>query len=565
MATRNEKLNRLRIASPCTASWDDMPGDEARRHCAQCDRQVFDFARMTPRQIEARVETSGGRLCARITRGSDGCLVTRPAPIDWTERRASPLAAALVGALLALRGGAAESAGGAAQETSAAPEPERSERSESAGRSKPETLPGLATISRLAGLIADSEGTPLPGASVVVRDGRTGTEVSTATGTDGRFLIDDLFPGTYSLSVVLEGFAAVAQEDIAVSVGRITNVEVRMQPEIIAGGIMVPTDEPLRQVFEQSDLVVTGVVGATVGIDPEDATEVETELRITAVIKGRHAGRSLFVDRAEDEESGRLAPGTKVLAFLDAGDPRPGRKTVYVAAGWEHGLEALSDDELAAYADRLDALERISRRGDPQPEELAEWLVATAEEPLTRKEVNRDLASALSSLDSLAEEKGVSVDLAAADLQAEVANRLADGKPFEGYEALAAAGAFMTEAEMNRLTRALLATRGITAGDFALYEIVRRWAADEANEWLTREFRDSEPIDDGVGRDVMGRLAEELGSDSLTALLDEADEKGEALFASLTEDWDEEVKRATAEFAVVQKELRLRFREMLGE
>ncbi|HEV7671098.1 MAG TPA: carboxypeptidase-like regulatory domain-containing protein [Thermoanaerobaculia bacterium] len=568
MATRNEKLSRLRIASPCTASWDGMTGDTVRRHCAQCDRQVFDFSRMTPRQIEARVEASGGQLCARITRAGDGCLVTLPTPeppFYWTERRASPVAAALVGALLALRGAAAGSASAAAQETSAAPEPDRPD----SGRAKPETIPRLAAISRVAGIIIDLPGAPLPGASVLLHDSRTGMEASTVTGTDGRYAFDDLAPGNYSLSVNLEGFSTIFQPDIAVTAGRVTNVEVTMPPsldQITAGEMVLPADEPLRQVFAESDLVVTGIVGATVGIDPEEPAEVETEIRVTAVLKGRHAGRSLFVEHGEDEETGRLAPGTKVLAFLDAGDSRPGRRIVYVAAGWAHGVDALSEDALAAYAARLDALERITRRGDPQPEDLAEWLVATAEEPLTRKEATEELAKALSFLNELATERNLPVDQAAADVQAEVADRLAEGKPFQPDEALSLAGAYLTESDKHRLTRALLATHGLSRGDFELYEIVRPWAADPANEWLTREFRQAEPIDDGVGRDVMGRLAEVLGSDSLKALLDEADAEVEARFASLTEEGlAQEVKRATAELGGMQKELRIRFREMLGE
>lgn len=568
MATRNDKLNRLRIASPCTESWDGMTGDPVGRHCARCDRQVFDFARMTPRQIEARVEASGGRLCARITRAGDGCLVTLPPPeppLDWTGRRASPVAAALVTALLALRGAAAELASAAAEEASAAPQPDLP----GSGRAQPETVPRHAAISRVAGIVTDSEAAPLPGASVVLRDRRTGMEASTVTRADGRYAIEDPAPGTYSLSVSLEGFDTILHEDLVVSAGRVTHVEVTMPlnlDQITVGVLAVPADEPLRQVFSESDLVVTGVVGTSVGIDPEDPSKLETEIRVTSVFKGRHAGRSLFVAHAEDEETGRFAPGTKVLAFLRAGDPRPGRQTVYIAAGWERGLEVFQDDALAAYADRLDALKRITRRGDPQPEELAEWLVATAEEPLVRKEAKADLISALSSLDALATERNLPVDHAAADLRAEVADRLAEGKPFASEEALGRVGAFVTEADKHRLTRALLATRGLTEGDFGLYEIVRSWAPDEANEWLARELKRSEPIDDAVGRNAMGRLAEALESESLQALLDEADAKGEALFASIPEDdWEEASKRIEADFSSLQKELRERFREMLGE
>src|SRR5262245_43588351 len=208
MATRNEKLSRLRISSPCTASWDGMTGDQTRRHCAQCDRQVFDFAHMTPRQIEARIEATGGRLCARITRANDGRMVTLPPPeppFDWAGRRASPFASALVTALLALRGAAAESAPSTAQEASASPEP-----APDRSGARPAEAPGTA---RMAGFITDEGGTPLPGSNVALH-GRDGSEIATAAGADGRFAFEGLTPGTYDLAANLEGFSPISHEGI---------------------------------------------------------------------------------------------------------------------------------------------------------------------------------------------------------------------------------------------------------------------------------------------------------------------------------------------------------------
>lgn len=99
MATRSEKLNRLVIQSPCKKGWEEMTGDDAERHCAQCDRQVFNFQSMTPRQIAARVEASHGNLCGRITRGGDGRLLTLEPPFEpmapstFTAQRVSPVVA----------------------------------------------------------------------------------------------------------------------------------------------------------------------------------------------------------------------------------------------------------------------------------------------------------------------------------------------------------------------------------------------------------------------------------------------------------------------------------------
>ena len=39
-------LDRVRVASPCSAKWDDMVGDERERFCLSCDKQVFNISAM---------------------------------------------------------------------------------------------------------------------------------------------------------------------------------------------------------------------------------------------------------------------------------------------------------------------------------------------------------------------------------------------------------------------------------------------------------------------------------------------------------------------------------------
>ena len=68
------------VATPCQEQWSRMSGSARQRYCAACEREVHDFAAMTPREIERIVVSSGGHLCARITRREDGSLLTLPEP-----------------------------------------------------------------------------------------------------------------------------------------------------------------------------------------------------------------------------------------------------------------------------------------------------------------------------------------------------------------------------------------------------------------------------------------------------------------------------------------------------
>src|SRR6185436_15667840 len=109
MTTRKDKLQCLQIASPCSSSWEAMHGDGRRRHCLQCDKPVYDFAQLTPREIGGVIQASRGELCARLTRDDWGRLVTLapPATADpLASRRVSPLVAAAVTAVLGLSGAA---------------------------------------------------------------------------------------------------------------------------------------------------------------------------------------------------------------------------------------------------------------------------------------------------------------------------------------------------------------------------------------------------------------------------------------------------------------------------
>ncbi|HEX6899758.1 MAG TPA: hypothetical protein VF789_08595 [Thermoanaerobaculia bacterium] len=111
MATRSERLNRLVISSPCQESWQTMNGGESTRFCSRCQKRVYDLAALEAREIEALVQATQGRLCARITRDRSGRIVTREPeappfhlPDAAPARRASPMIAAVVTAMVGMTG-----------------------------------------------------------------------------------------------------------------------------------------------------------------------------------------------------------------------------------------------------------------------------------------------------------------------------------------------------------------------------------------------------------------------------------------------------------------------------
>ena len=70
-------LHRIAIASPCTASWDQMKGDERVRHCDDCNKNVFNLSAMPEAEAAALLaDNHSGKLCVRFYRRQDGTVMT---------------------------------------------------------------------------------------------------------------------------------------------------------------------------------------------------------------------------------------------------------------------------------------------------------------------------------------------------------------------------------------------------------------------------------------------------------------------------------------------------------
>jgi hypothetical protein len=94
----------LRVASPCSADWEEMVGDDRVRYCSQCRLNVYNFAAMSEREVKELVATHEGRLCGRLYRRADGTMLTRDCPVGFRAvvRRVSRVAGAALTAAMSL-------------------------------------------------------------------------------------------------------------------------------------------------------------------------------------------------------------------------------------------------------------------------------------------------------------------------------------------------------------------------------------------------------------------------------------------------------------------------------
>lgn len=105
---------KVEIASPCTARWDEMDGDERARFCKLCTKNVYDLSGLTRADAEALLQRTEGGVppCVRFFQRADGTVLTADCPVGWRRRlrRRFVSAAGLVAGFFSLFGSGCASA-----------------------------------------------------------------------------------------------------------------------------------------------------------------------------------------------------------------------------------------------------------------------------------------------------------------------------------------------------------------------------------------------------------------------------------------------------------------------
>ncbi|MBK8465260.1 MAG: hypothetical protein IPL32_05460 [Chloracidobacterium sp.] len=104
MSKFESPLNNISIASPCSADWNEMYGDDRKRFCGECKLNVYNLSGMSRDEAESLMMNSEGRLCVRFYKRADGSVITQDCPIGWAKvkQRTKIFATALASLIMAL-------------------------------------------------------------------------------------------------------------------------------------------------------------------------------------------------------------------------------------------------------------------------------------------------------------------------------------------------------------------------------------------------------------------------------------------------------------------------------
>ena len=107
MSKFTNPLNNIKIASPCSADWNAMMGDERKRYCGDCKLNVYNLSGMSRVEAENLILNSEGRLCVRFYRRQDGTIITKDCPVGWRaiKQRVTKISAAFAAMIFGILSG----------------------------------------------------------------------------------------------------------------------------------------------------------------------------------------------------------------------------------------------------------------------------------------------------------------------------------------------------------------------------------------------------------------------------------------------------------------------------
>lgn len=229
--TDDERMYRVRVASPCSVSWQEMEGDARVRLCSLCKLNVFNFSEMSREEIGVVLKETTGGLCVRVFQRADGTFLTRDCPtgIRALRHRVARIATSALTALLTLtacalgrtgKGRLDQGSPAIAVSTVASP---------------------TSPLALLEGIVVDELGAALPGAAVDITDELSGKSIRRYSDANGAFTMSQASGALLTLKVHLPGLVGGRAQHLQLTPGKVVNVRVSMRLEegvrIIVGAV----------------------------------------------------------------------------------------------------------------------------------------------------------------------------------------------------------------------------------------------------------------------------------------------------------------------------------------
>lgn len=208
-----------------------MKGDDRVRFCELCNLNVYNFAQLTHREVNALVAKTEGRLCGRLYRRADNTVITKDCPVGLraVRRRVSRIATAVFTAMTSV--------------CSLALGQKQSGKDKSSCKQQvtiTRQITAFKTESAVvSGKVLDPAGAVIAKATISVFDRGTKKSFSTESNDSGDFRISGLPPAQYDFLVEAPGFKQLTVRKIKIEPKEAVNLELLLTLGEVTMGIII--------------------------------------------------------------------------------------------------------------------------------------------------------------------------------------------------------------------------------------------------------------------------------------------------------------------------------------
>ena len=144
----------------------------------------------------------------------------------------------------------------------------------------------------ISGTVADAAGGPLPGASVIAKNAKTGATRTTLSNASGAFTFPLLAVGVYSVTADLSGFSSATKSGVELNVGGDVTLKFVLALSSVTTAVTVTEEAPLIETTrtQQSDVVNENYIA---NLPTNGRNFIDFVLTTPGVTKDAAAGRKV--------------------------------------------------------------------------------------------------------------------------------------------------------------------------------------------------------------------------------------------------------------------------------
>jgi hypothetical protein len=151
------------------------------------------------------------------------------------------------------------------------------------------------TASAVRGVVADPDSAVIPGATVTLTPA-AGKALTTQSQSDGAFLLPNVAPGTYSLTITMNNFASFVRQGIKITPGQSLTINAKMAIQEQDQVIQVTAQSNTLSVDQDSNASSTVIKGKDLDALSDDPDELSSELTALAGPAAGPNGGQIYVD-----------------------------------------------------------------------------------------------------------------------------------------------------------------------------------------------------------------------------------------------------------------------------